>query len=852
MPHTIASQGEYLVAFPDISQPMERAPLVPTSHKVSEAPPVFTIAKTWQGYVQLASTLPGAQLTPEVQAWVADEVRRRVAEAWTANLALLPPLPGDLVPYPWQAQAACQYVRTQSLLLSDDPGTGKTISAVLSVAARWKAHGRTRTLVVTPRSVVSDWLKTWRKWTPDAVVGRYTGTKAKRQQLLDNATDVVVTTYGLLSRDADELKAWLGPGGNLVLDEHHLIKTKDVSRSKAARALADTIHQLGASLQVRGGTIALSGTPISHHPGDLWAPLYCLEPDAMASSSRFQDRYLEVQQGHFADEVVGFLPHRRAEFDLGMAGVHRRVSKADALPWLPPKVYQVREVEMPTEWRKAYNAMRDEMLAELPDSLEPLNAMSALAQLQRLQQLASAAADVTTEPAPDTCTCTHAKARHQTMGEDWGTGETIYGQCEHGGDAMPCLCHGYQEDPEAVRVVVTLRDPSWKVDELLEVLAEREGEQVAVFSPSRQLIRLAAKRLEAEGITYGTVVGGQSDASREHDVQAFQDGKLRCILVTTQAGGVGLTLTAASCAVFLSRPWSGIESSQAEDRVHRIGSERHASVDIVDIVAEDTVDEQVRLRLVEKGEALADVLHDPRVVRELLGGSGVKRSRKTKKITTKEESCPDPVSAAPTYPASSAPATPPSGAAGCPSPTSTEPSTASPSSTFRCSQPSAASGNDSLETSPTATPTPTTSEPLPSSTAGGLELPTPAPEEGTPCAAPTPRASGNASDSPAGVTPAPCVGNPGGLASTSAADHTPGQRQPVLVCSVCGHNDRLERLVRADGGGWRHPYECRVPDVDGAHVVTTPNGGRYVFPTAKAAGRFVAHTTGAHYEGVQA
>ncbi|MGC8200914.1 hypothetical protein, partial [Salmonella enterica] len=77
--------------------------------------------------------------------------------------------------------------------------------------------------------------------------------------------------------------------------------------------------------------------------------------------------------------------HRRDEFDLCLMPFQRRVSKADALPWLPPKVYQVREVELPAEWRKLYNSMRDELVAALPDNDEPLNAMSVLAQLSYLQ-----------------------------------------------------------------------------------------------------------------------------------------------------------------------------------------------------------------------------------------------------------------------------------------------------------------------------------------------------------------------------------------------------------------------------------------------------------------------------------
>jgi SNF2 family DNA or RNA helicase len=91
--------------------------------------------------------------------------------------------------------------------------------------------------------------------------------------------------------------------------------------------------------------------------------------------------------------------------------------------------------------------------------------------------------------------------------------------------------------------------------------------------------------------------------------------------VTTSAGGVGITLTAASVVVFLQRPWSYVEASQAEDRCHRIGSEIHDSIEIIDIVARRTVDSRVREVLRTKAGALAELVKDPRIVREVLGGA---------------------------------------------------------------------------------------------------------------------------------------------------------------------------------------------------------------------------------------
>ena len=169
--------------------------------------------------------------------------------------------------------------------------------------------------------------------------------------------------------------------------------------------------------------------------------------------------------------------------------------------------------------------------------------------------------------------------------------------------------------------------PSWKIDALMDIMAERADEQVVCFAESKRLIMLAGQVAEKAGIKVGYIVGGQSPKERTATIAEFQSGARQLILATTGAGGVGITLTAARTVVFLQRPWSYVDATQAEDRCHRIGSERHESIDIIDIVTANTVESRVRSVLKEKAGQLAEFVKDPRIVAQILGGDSVQRRK---------------------------------------------------------------------------------------------------------------------------------------------------------------------------------------------------------------------------------
>jgi SNF2 family DNA or RNA helicase len=206
--------------------------------------------------------------------------------------------------------------------------------------------------------------------------------------------------------------------------------------------------------------------------------------------------------------------------------------------------------------------MRDHMIAELEDG-EALTAPSILTQTLRLLQFASSYADIVV---------------NETTGE-----------------------------PKAV-----LSAPSCKVDALMDDIKNGDfGEDsVAVSAVSRQLIELLSAAMTKADIPHGLITGAQGEDERQWAIEDFQSGKIKWILFTAQAGGVGVTLTAARRLIMLQRPWSLVDHKQVLDRVHRIGSEIHDSIIITDYVTENTIEERVIQVLETKADNFEQVVRD--------------------------------------------------------------------------------------------------------------------------------------------------------------------------------------------------------------------------------------------------
>ncbi len=261
--------------------------------------------------------------------------------------------------------------------------------------------------------------------------------------------------------------------------------------------------------------------------------------------------------------IVGLNPETRDEFLSLLDARFRRMLKALVLDQLPEKTRVVRHVEMSPKQAKAYKEVADEYVLTT-ESGDKLVMNGNLPAATRLLQLSSAMCDV-------------------------DKGET-------------------PEDMKSWKV--TLTDPCPKVDELMSIIADNPDKPLAIAAEHKQLIDLAARRLTAAGIDYGVITSGVSGAERDETIEAFQAGKLKYILFTYKAGGVGLNMTAADTLVRLQRSWSLVDNMQGEDRVHRIGSEQHEAITIIDIITAGTIEETQVEKLYAKMQRLEEIVRD--------------------------------------------------------------------------------------------------------------------------------------------------------------------------------------------------------------------------------------------------
>lgn len=152
---------------------------------------------------------------------------------------------------------------------------------------------------------------------------------------------------------------------------------------------------------------------------------------------------------------------------------------------------------------------------------------------------------------------------------------------------------------------------SSKVDRACDLVSEiiANEDKVVIFSTFKETVKILKDRL----IEFNPVVctGDDSDLTIANNIKQFQENiNTKVMLATWQKMGTGITLTAASYAIFLDIPWTNAIYEQAQDRIYRIGSKN--PVFIYNLVCKNTIDERV-LSIVEDKQAISEYIIDDQI-----------------------------------------------------------------------------------------------------------------------------------------------------------------------------------------------------------------------------------------------
>ena len=542
----------------------------------------WRVPLSWASCLALRSVFKSdLEIGPRLTAWAANERATRVDPA--NALRDLDTYDGDEDLFPHQRAGVAFLSTARRALLADEPGLGKTAQTIRALKKLSETEAVFPALVVCPNTLKKNWLREFGMWWPGVKVQVISGSAGQRRKQFAEGADVYVINWESL-RSHSRLASYgsvalarcpeCGGHDEKVTDNRCEVHRRELNEIDFKAVVADEIHRskdpkskqtraLWAATGDADIRFALTGTPIANNVLDLWPILHWLSPNEWPSKTRWIDRMVDTMLNAFGGMMVlGVKPHMNDEFYAAINPRMRRMLKARVLPWLPPVLKERRDVEMSTKQKKAYQQMRDLMIAELEGG-EAVVAPSPLTQTTRLLQFASSYAEILT-------------------------------------------------DEETGEIRTRLAEPSCKVDALMNDINSGDfgDDSVAVCAVSRQLIELLSAEMTKAKIPHGLITGAQNEDERQKAVDDFQSGKIKWILFTAQAGGVGITLTAARRLVMLQRPWSLVDYKQALDRVHRIGSEIHDSIVIMDYVTDGTIEERVIQVLDSKADNFEQIVRD--------------------------------------------------------------------------------------------------------------------------------------------------------------------------------------------------------------------------------------------------
>jgi len=486
---------------------------------------------------------------------ITDDVADRASRAWSevsagpwlaeALKSLRNPSAADVDPGPLlkatlrpYQKAGFQWLHLLSGLglgacLADDMGLGKTIQ-VLALLLIHRGEGPS--LLVAPASLLANWAAEIDRFAPDLnkLIVHPSVMPSEQMAKMDCFdADLVITSYGTLLRlPALAAARWRF----LVVDEAQAIKNPKAKQTKAVRSLQASAR------------IALTGTPVENHLGDLWSIFDVINPGLLGDAKQFA-RYVKNLA---SEEHNAYGPLR----ELIRPYILRRMKTDKAvIADLPEKT----EVKAYCQLSRKQGALYAQTVSELAETLNTASGIQrkglVLAAMMRLKQI-----------------CNHPS--------QW-LGDAEWAEADSG---------------------------KWaRLREIAEVVAARQ-EKMLIFTQFREMTAPLENFLAGIFGRRGLILHGETPVKdRKTLVTRFQeDETVPFFVLSLKAGGSGLTLTSASHVVHIDRWWNPAVENQATDRAFRIGQKKNVLVH--KFVCTGTLEEKIDAMIEDKKSLSDDLL----------------------------------------------------------------------------------------------------------------------------------------------------------------------------------------------------------------------------------------------------
>lgn len=522
-----------------------------------------------------------------------------------------PPRPDDWVDHPdeelrlenYQRSAALMGLAADETALFMDRGTGKTPTAIQIMCMRairkYAADGgMLKTLIVCPPQVCLNWKNEIRRFAVcRGKVAVVRGGSVKRLKALTQGItsedglkfSALVISYDAFVRSCEDFSRV--PWDMVIADESHFFKSPRTQRwREGMRPIRD----------VARFKLALTGTPIGNSPMDLWSQLEFLGEGL----SGFVD-YRKFKNFHGSWEAVGNTPGVEKLVGLKeiplikerLTRVSFQITKEQAGLNLPPKAYDIYEVEMTKAQKEIYDRVAGDLAVEFEDrvtgEMDEMTIQNVLTSLLRLSQVTSG----------------HAvfDAKH-----DLDTGDELQAKRVH-----------------------QINDRNPKVEAVVDMLTADDRDpngKTVVWCCWKPNFQVLSDRLTELGIVHGVYNGSTPTKLRDELVDRFNgDPEFKVLLANPQSAAEGLNLlgydhwnksnaelpTNCDHQIIFSQGWSANLRGQLEDRAHRRGT--RCQVRITDLVVPGTIDEEIRDRLFFKRDMALDTLDVKDVLSRVLG-----------------------------------------------------------------------------------------------------------------------------------------------------------------------------------------------------------------------------------------